>query len=397
MNVFDTAHIARILTFRSSDTRSPSPAPDKKKKRALVVEGDGFLRMRLIQYLVAAGLDVDSAPNGRLGLAKLRVCKPDTLILELNLGGIPGLQLIQRARQEVGFGSRPIYVFTFADFIKRSTRKKLMAAGAKIFDKSAIAEENVVIDIATELLGGTAGAEQLTAKILAAAGAAAPGGGVLKRFSETMGAVCAQAKHLANCIDVKERIESCARLREQVYSVLSCAAVGGLRNATHQAKALVGFLDHLVERPEQLNDSASKTIACGVEALSSLARRAAGGPDDFAGVSAVVADDADASGYAISETLELAGASPAPFEAPVPAPDQADDIVAEAADLFVSDLSPAAQPELNSSSTPALQSDGDTPPSLRAPLRLPRKIPIVLYLPLKWFPPSNQSLLWNSR
>ncbi len=152
MKSFDTNRITKILASGSGNTKHTSGSP-AYVKRVLVIEGDGFIRMRLIGCLVAAGFDVKFAPNGRLGLAKLRVYNPDILILELSLHGTSGLKLIRQARRDASFGDRPIYVFTSADSIKRSIRKELAETGAKVFDKSSIAEEQLVMNIAAELLG----------------------------------------------------------------------------------------------------------------------------------------------------------------------------------------------------------------------------------------------------
>src|SRR4051812_27189376 len=84
------------------------------RKRILLVEGDGFTRLVLLLRLRLSGFDVDFTSNGTLGLGKLRNCHPDILLVELKLCSLSGVQLIKKARDESGFGNRPIYVFTHA-------------------------------------------------------------------------------------------------------------------------------------------------------------------------------------------------------------------------------------------------------------------------------------------
>src|SRR6516162_5306921 len=82
------------------------------RKRILLVEGDGFTRLVLLLRLRLAGCWVDFTSNGILGLGKLRSCHPDVLLVELNLCGLSGLELIKAARSDATFGDKPIYVFT---------------------------------------------------------------------------------------------------------------------------------------------------------------------------------------------------------------------------------------------------------------------------------------------
>lgn len=145
--------IERILAYHRNASEN-GPGAAERKKRVLVVEGDGFTRITLMNCLLAAGFDVDFAPNGRLGLHQLRMWKPDTLIMEINLRDLSGMDLIKRARQEPSFKNRPIYVFTSIHFLKRSTRKELSTAGVQLFDKLSIAPETVVVSVASELLTG---------------------------------------------------------------------------------------------------------------------------------------------------------------------------------------------------------------------------------------------------
>src|SRR5215467_10969996 len=106
-----------------------------KRKRILLVEGDGFTRLVLLLRLRLAGFAVDFTSNGVLGLGKIRSCNPDILLVELKLCGLSGLQLIKAARAEPTFGDRPIFVYTHTDRISRSARKELGVLASKVFNK----------------------------------------------------------------------------------------------------------------------------------------------------------------------------------------------------------------------------------------------------------------------
>jgi DNA-binding response OmpR family regulator/chromosome segregation ATPase len=364
---FDTSQIARILTYGHNDTLGARPTTDTRK-RVLLIEADGFIRMRLMSCLVAAGFDVDTAPNGTLGLAKLRIFAPDTIILDLNVGGTSGLKVIQESRRYAGFENKPIYAFTFADFIKRNARKELAAAGVRVFDKMTISEENFVCNIAAEVLKGKSDVESLAGNAAVPARTTDAGAPVQGRLNETVDDACQQAKRLASCADAAQLAETCATLREKVYSVLSCAAVGGLRNTARQAKALVGYLDQLGEQPHNLSTASLDTIEGGVEMLSSLASESAGDAEKVSNFNVVVVDDASASREAVTNALEDAGLASSAFADSVQALDH---LSGTPADLIIAKLAPDANPEAALASIRALELHSETPvifvPSPTAP------------------------------
>src|SRR5262245_5880104 len=66
--------------------------------RVLVIEDSERLRRSLRHGLEAIGWDVDAAADGNEGLAKLRDREPDAIVLDLMLPGLPGLEVLKRAR-----------------------------------------------------------------------------------------------------------------------------------------------------------------------------------------------------------------------------------------------------------------------------------------------------------
>jgi CheY-like chemotaxis protein len=350
--------IERILAYHRNDSE-PGTGVAERKKRVLVVEGDGFTRITLMNWLLAAGFDVDFAPNGRLGLHQLRMWRPDTLIMEINLRDLPGLELIKKARREPGFGDRPIYVFTSTHFVKRSTRKELSAAEVKVFDKLSVAPETLVVTVADELLGRKSTSDGNTTRI------AAP-----DKLSDSMAEIWLQAKTLARCNDPKKRIAACAELRERVYSLLSHAAVGGFRKTARQAKALVDFLDHLCEQSQQVSDEALNTVARSVEVLSGLAQEKPEKPEEpgeSANFKVVVVGETAASCNSIQETFQGAGIEPVSFADPAQALEH---LAAEPADLIITKLSPAAQEAFDLAKLRELQLHQETP-VIAAPQAVP--------------------------
>src|SRR6266404_1713007 len=131
-----------IADPKVSETRSI------KRKRILLVEGDGFTRLVLLLRFRMAGFEVHFTSNGTLALGKLGNCHPDALLVELQLRGVSGLELIRAARRAPEFGNRPIYVFTCSDLMNRATRKEVRSLATKVFDKRSITLESLVRGVA---------------------------------------------------------------------------------------------------------------------------------------------------------------------------------------------------------------------------------------------------------
>jgi CheY-like chemotaxis protein len=136
----------------SASTEPNGSQPEStQSKRLLLVEGDGFVRLVLLFLLKMAGFQVDFTSNGTLALRKLRSRHPDALLVELNLRGLSGLELIRAARRDLEFANRPIYVFTRTDLMNRSTRKEVEALATKVFDKRTVAVEKLAKTVAAML------------------------------------------------------------------------------------------------------------------------------------------------------------------------------------------------------------------------------------------------------
>src|SRR5512135_3608081 len=118
-----------------------------KRKRVLIAESDGFTRMVLMLLFRMIGFGVDFTANGLIALGKLRAQPPDALLLELNLSGLAGLELIRWVRNDPQFSNLRIYVFTDAEAMKRAVRREVQLNVTKVFDKRAISREDVVKNI----------------------------------------------------------------------------------------------------------------------------------------------------------------------------------------------------------------------------------------------------------
>src|SRR5215813_7293509 len=81
-------------------------AAPTRRKRILVAESDGFIRLVLMFRFRLAGFDVDFTSNGRVALRKLRSRRPDVIVADIVLNGVSGLELMRAARNDSQFGTR---------------------------------------------------------------------------------------------------------------------------------------------------------------------------------------------------------------------------------------------------------------------------------------------------
>ena len=79
--------------------KSKDPAPVEKSKRLLVVEDEPGLRMVIESELVRAGYGVDVTGNGLDAIGRLSKERYDLAILDVNLPGKSGLEVLQFIRE----------------------------------------------------------------------------------------------------------------------------------------------------------------------------------------------------------------------------------------------------------------------------------------------------------
>ena len=96
---------AWLDTQRPRSDRAPSAAAADKpqlrdgRSRVLVVDDESSIRELLAKTLALAEYDVDTAPDGRAALERLRLGNYDLLIADLKMPGMDGLTLIREARR----------------------------------------------------------------------------------------------------------------------------------------------------------------------------------------------------------------------------------------------------------------------------------------------------------
>ena len=75
------------------------PARTAERPRVLVVDDEASIRELLSKTLALAEYDVDTAPDGRAAVERLRLGQYDLLIADLKMPGLDGLSLIREAKR----------------------------------------------------------------------------------------------------------------------------------------------------------------------------------------------------------------------------------------------------------------------------------------------------------
>lgn len=82
------------------------------KQKIFIVEDEADIRELLEYSLEREGYEVDSAPEGVSGLARIRRRVPDLILLDLMLPGLDGLEICRRLKQDDATRGIPIIMVT---------------------------------------------------------------------------------------------------------------------------------------------------------------------------------------------------------------------------------------------------------------------------------------------
>ena len=111
----------------------PVPALDIPSTRTLLYIEDNVSNLRLVTRILARrpAIELLSAATGPLGLEMARAHQPDLILLDLNLPGLNGGEVLAELRADPHTAAIPVVMLT-ADNLP-ATRERMLAAGARDF------------------------------------------------------------------------------------------------------------------------------------------------------------------------------------------------------------------------------------------------------------------------
>src|SRR5262245_28895313 len=126
-------HACRGMSVAPAD----SSAPDARRgisnellpmKRILVIEDNHRLRREIVNVLELHGFEVDSAPNGRVGLERIQAARPSLVICDLMMPELDGYETLKIVRANPETEALPFVILTARD--ERQQMRQGMELGA---------------------------------------------------------------------------------------------------------------------------------------------------------------------------------------------------------------------------------------------------------------------------
>ena len=112
-------------------------------KKILIIEDDQIVANVYRNKLAVEGYQVEIAPDGETGLKIMRTFKPDTIILDLMLPGMSGVDVIKEVRSEAEFSKMPIIVFSNT-YLTNMIQEAWKAGANKCLSKSNCSPKEVI-------------------------------------------------------------------------------------------------------------------------------------------------------------------------------------------------------------------------------------------------------------
>ena len=119
------------------------------KAKILIVDDSSMSRRIVRGYLESAGHEVTEASDGITALDRYSIEKPDLVLLDLVMGGMGGLEVLQRLRET---DSKAKVIVATAD-IQTSTREMAAQAGSHGFLNKPIRKEELLTAVNSGLQG----------------------------------------------------------------------------------------------------------------------------------------------------------------------------------------------------------------------------------------------------
>jgi CheY-like chemotaxis protein len=111
--------------------------------RILLVDDDSQVAKYLTTVLEENGYSVTAATSGKEALASLRECRPDLLILDLNMPGLDGFDFLKIKRAEFPY----LRILVISGYLKGSLLKAAELIGATATLQKPIRSETLVTSV----------------------------------------------------------------------------------------------------------------------------------------------------------------------------------------------------------------------------------------------------------
>ena len=289
-------------------------------KKVLLIEDDQLVANVYRNKLAVEGYHAEIAADGETGLKVMRTFKPDTIVLDLMLPNMSGVDVIKQIRSEDEFAKTPIIVFSNT-YLTNLIQDAWKAGATKCISKSNCSPKEV-IDVVRHTIGdsgaipvsrpthGTHSRPIKTATLSHDADSEFQAD-LRKTFLDslpaTLTALRTSLQTLAKGDSEMARLKEIYELYRRVHALNGNAGIAGLVQIAHMSGATEALLKELYEKPKNISPSTLRTIAASVDFLGFLFERGTL-PDkqEVPSASILVVDDEAISRRALIYALEKA-------------------------------------------------------------------------------------------
>jgi CheY-like chemotaxis protein len=129
--------------------------------RALVIEDEDATRELMRRLLIGEGWAVGTAANGREGLERLKMERPNLILLDLLMPEMDGFEFLARLREIPDLGATPVIIVTAAD-LSSEERRRLQGGVEHVLQKAAYGRDELLAEIRNIIGRYAVGAERVT-------------------------------------------------------------------------------------------------------------------------------------------------------------------------------------------------------------------------------------------
>ena len=299
-------------------------------KKILIIEDDLIVANVYRNKLAVEGYQVETAPDGETGLKILRTFKPDTVILDLMLPKMSGIDAIKQIRSEEEFAKIPVIVFSNT-YLTNMIQEAWKAGATKCISKSNCSPKEV-LEVVRHTIGDSGAIPQSSPAVVGTHAPVKPvplntetdsafQADLRKTFIDSLPATLitlrASLQSLVKADNEMTRLKEIYELYRRIHALAGNAGIAGLVQIAHMAAAVEALLKEIYEKPKNINTSTLRTVAAGVDFLGFLFERGTlPETQEVPAANILVVDDEAISRRAIIYALEKAQLQSINVEAP---------------------------------------------------------------------------------
>ena len=111
--------------------------------KILIIEDDRVAAKLFGTWLSKAGYEVEFAGDGPTGLERIAATKPDAVLLDLLLPGANGWDVLRVLRENPGFSTTPVVVYTNG-YVQSMVDQALSVGASQVLNKATLTSHQLL-------------------------------------------------------------------------------------------------------------------------------------------------------------------------------------------------------------------------------------------------------------